>query len=102
MRVRGCRAEDAGPADLEEMPSRSRSRSLAVDHQHFELRERLGTTADHHCHDLFSLRVRRFDAAPVMIFAFCSSPFTISHPIEPALRPGHFTTRSCVDRKEGA
>ena len=44
MRVRDCRAEDAGPADLEEMPSRSRGCGLAVDHQHLELRERLGRT----------------------------------------------------------
>ena len=44
MRVRDCRCEDAGPADLKEMPSRSRGRGLAVDHQHLELRERLGTT----------------------------------------------------------
>ena len=48
MRVRDCRAEDAGPADLEEMPSRSGRRGLAVDHQHLELRERLGRTAWHH------------------------------------------------------
>ena len=44
MRVRDCRAEDAGPADLEEMPSRSGGCGLAVDHQHLELRERLGRT----------------------------------------------------------
>ena len=42
MRVRDCRAQDAGPADLEEMTSRSRGCGLAVDHQHLELRERLG------------------------------------------------------------
>ena len=44
MRVRDCRAEDAGPADLEEMPSWSGGCGLAVDHQHLELRERLGWT----------------------------------------------------------
>jgi len=42
-RVRVCLA-DSGPADLEEMPSRSRSRGLTVDRQHLELRERLGMT----------------------------------------------------------
>ena len=50
MRVRDCLA-DSGPADLKEMPSRSRGRGLAVDHQHLELRERLGMTAWHHRHD---------------------------------------------------
>ena len=44
MRVRNCRAEDAGPADLEEMASWSGGCGLAVDHQHLELRERLGRT----------------------------------------------------------
>jgi len=44
MRVRDRRAEDAGPAELEEMASRSRGCGLAVDHQHLELRERLGRT----------------------------------------------------------
>ena len=44
MRVRDCRAEDAGPADLEEMTSWSGGCGLAVDHQHLELRERLGRT----------------------------------------------------------
>ena len=53
MRVRDCGA-DSGPADFKEMPARRRGRGLAVDHQHFELRERLGTTAWHHCHDLIT------------------------------------------------
>ena len=44
MRVRDCRPEDAGPADLKEMTSRSGGCGLAVDHQHLELRERLGRT----------------------------------------------------------
>ena len=44
LRVRDYRAEDVGPADLEEMTSRSGGRGLAVDHQHLELRERLGRT----------------------------------------------------------
>ena len=44
MRVRDCVA-DSGPADFKEMPSRRRGRGLAVDHQHLQLRERLGTTA---------------------------------------------------------
>ena len=44
MRVCDCRAEDVGPADLEEMTSRSGGCGLAVDHQHLELRERLGRT----------------------------------------------------------
>jgi hypothetical protein len=44
MRVRDCRAEDTGPADLEEMTSRSGGCGLAVDHQHLELRERIGRT----------------------------------------------------------
>ncbi len=44
MRVRDCPAEDAGPADFKEMPSRRRGRGLAVDHQHLELRQRFGTT----------------------------------------------------------
>jgi hypothetical protein len=47
MRVRDCVAY-AGPADLEEMPSRRRGRGLAVDHQHLEFRERLETTTWHH------------------------------------------------------
>jgi hypothetical protein len=42
MRARHCRAEDAGPADFKEMPSRRRGRGLAVDDQHLKLRERLG------------------------------------------------------------
>jgi hypothetical protein len=46
MRVRHCRAEDASPADFQEMPSRRRSRCLTVDDEHLELRERLG--AWHH------------------------------------------------------
>jgi hypothetical protein len=37
MRMSDCRAEDAGPADLEEMTSRSGGCGLAVDHQHLEL-----------------------------------------------------------------
>ena len=45
MRVRECRAEDVGPADLKEMTSRSGGGGLAVDHQYLELRERPGTTA---------------------------------------------------------
>ena len=53
MRVRDC-VSDAGPADFKEMPARRRGRGLAVDHQHLELRERLGTTAWHHCHDLIT------------------------------------------------
>ena len=56
-------AEDAGPADFKEMPSRRRGRGLAVDHQHLELRERLGTTASTIRHDRIWLRDRRFDAA---------------------------------------
>ena len=44
MRVRDCVA-DSRPTDLEEMPARRRGRGLAVDHQHLELRQRLGTTA---------------------------------------------------------
>ena len=47
MRVRNCLAH-AGPANLKEMPSWSRSGGLAVDHQHLELRKRLGTTVRHH------------------------------------------------------
>jgi len=39
------RTEDAGPAELEEMSSRSGGCGLAVDHQHLELREWLGRTA---------------------------------------------------------
>ena len=45
MRGRHCRAEDAGPADFKEMPSRRRGRGLALDHQDLQIRERLGTTA---------------------------------------------------------
>jgi hypothetical protein len=33
------------------MPSRRRGCGLAVNHQHLQLRERLGTTAHHHWHD---------------------------------------------------
>ena len=44
MRVR-YRLADAGPAHLKEMPLWSRSGGLAVDHQHLELRKRLGMTA---------------------------------------------------------
>ena len=47
MRVRDCVA-DLGPADFKEMPSRRGGRGLAVDHEHLQLRERLGTTAQHH------------------------------------------------------
>jgi hypothetical protein len=44
MRVRS-RLADSGPADFKEMPSWRRGRRLAVDHQHLELGQRLGTTA---------------------------------------------------------
>ena len=44
MRVRDSRADDAGPADLEEMTSWSGGCGLAVDHQYLELRERPGRT----------------------------------------------------------
>jgi hypothetical protein len=44
LRVPDGRAVDAGPADLEEMPSRSRGCGLAVDDQHLEMRQRLGRT----------------------------------------------------------
>jgi hypothetical protein len=44
MGMRRCRAEDAGQANLQELTSRSGGCGLAVDHQHLELRERLGRT----------------------------------------------------------
>src|SRR3954471_11727696 len=47
MRMRECVA-DSDPADFKEMPSRCGGRGLAVDHEHFQLRERLGMTAQHH------------------------------------------------------
>ncbi len=53
MRVRDYVA-NSGPADFKEMPSRRRGRGLAVDHKHVVLRQRLGTTAWHHCHDLIT------------------------------------------------
>ena len=62
MRVRDCVA-DLGPADFKEMPSRRGGRGLAVDHQHLHLRERLGTTAQHHSPQPNLDTRPRFDAA---------------------------------------
>src|SRR5262249_43564184 len=47
MRVRDCVA-DLGPPDFKEVPSRRGGRGLAVDDQHLQLRERLGTAAPPH------------------------------------------------------
>jgi hypothetical protein len=53
VRVRDSVA-DFGPADFKEMPSGRRGRGLTVDQQHLKLRQRIGTTAWHHCHDLIT------------------------------------------------
>ena len=68
--VRDCVA-DSGPADFKEMPARRRGRGLAVDDQHLELRERLGTIDLHNCLDR-TLYVRSATARHRNTFVLCS------------------------------